>query len=182
MSGRHLTDEEIVNRVFPVEEGPAPIPIHQAVCPECQERVAKLREAFLLDRGAVAGVVESLPPEFWAAQRRAVMGRISEAAALDAEEKATPFPARFTRSILHRPALAVGSLAAALALVAGLTVLRSGPGTAPGSAAGPVAVAAASGPSELPASDRDDDELLKSIDSVLTSEAAHEALLPEAMR
>jgi len=182
MSGRHLTGEEVVNRVFPADEGAAPIPIHQAVCPECQERVAKLREAFLLDRGAVAGVVESLPPEFWAAQRRAVMGRISEAAARDVEERATPFPARFTRSILHRPALAVGSLAAALALVAGLTVLRSGPDPAAGAAGGAVATVAVNGSAELSASDRDDDELLKSIDSVLTSEAAHEALLPEAMR
>ena len=140
MSGRHLTDEEIVGRVFPVEEGPAPIPIHQAVCPECQQRVAKLREAFLLDRGAVTGVVESLPAEFWAAQRRAVLGRISELAAVEAEEKATPFPARFTRSILHRPALAFGSLAAALALVAGLTVLRGG--TEAGPSAGVATVAA----------------------------------------
>ena len=182
MSGRHLTEEEVVNRVFPAEEGPAPIPIHQAVCPECQERVAKLREAFLLDRGAVAGVVESLPPEFWAAQRRAVMGRISEAAALDAEEKATPFPARFTRSILHRPALAVGSLAAALALVAGLTVLRTGPEGGP--AQGRVAVVAtpAGGPYELSPADREDDELLRAVDSVLSADAPQEALLPEAMR
>ncbi|MCL4810530.1 MAG: hypothetical protein KJ062_22430, partial [Thermoanaerobaculia bacterium] len=125
MSGRHMTEDEVVNRVFPVEEGPAPIPIHQAVCPECQQRVAKLREAFLLDRGAVTGFVESLPAEAWTAQRRAIMRRVTELAAFDAEERATPFPARFTRSILHRPVLAVGSLAAALALVAGLTVLRS---------------------------------------------------------
>lgn len=180
MSGRHLTEEEVVNRVFPPEDGPSPIPIHQAVCPECQERVAKLREAFLLDRGAVAGVVESLPEEFWAAQRRSVMGRISEAAALDAEKSAVAFPARFTRSILHRPVLAVGSLAAALALVAGLTVLRSGPETAP--AAASAAVTAANGSAELSAADRADDELLRSIDSALTSEAAHEALLPEAMK
>jgi hypothetical protein len=182
MSGRHLTDEEVVSRVFPVEEGPAPIPIHQAVCPECQERVAKLREAFLLDRGAAAGVVESLPAEFWAAQRRAVMGRVSELAALEAEEKATPFPARFTRSILHRPALAVGSLAAALALVAGLTVLRPGPQTAPG--AGNVAVVATpvNGSAELSPADREDDELLRAVDTVLSAEAPQEALLPEAMR
>lgn len=182
MSGRHMTDDEVVNRVFPVEEGPAPIPIHQAVCPECQQRVAKLREAFLLDRGAVTGVVESLPGEFWAAQRRAVMGRISELAALEAEAKATPFPSRFTRSILARPALAVGSLAAALALVAGLTVLRSSPD--PGLPAGGTTVAAgsANGPAGLPEVDRDDDELLRSVDSVLSTEAPHEALLPEALK
>lgn len=181
MSGRHLTEEEVVSRVFPVEEGPAPILMHQAVCPECQARVAKLREAFLLDRGAVTGVVESIPPEFWAAQRRAVMGRVTELAALEAEEKATPFPARFTRSILHRPALAVGSLAAALALVAGLTVLRRGPET--GVPAATVAAAAAvNGLNGLSVADRADDELLRSVDSVLSSEAPNEALLPEAMR
>jgi len=179
MSGRHLTEDEVVNRVFPVEEGPAPIPIHQAVCPECQQRVAKLREAFLLDRGAVTGVVESLPAEVWTSQRRAVMRRISELAALEAEEKAAPFPARFTRSILHRPVLAVGSLAAALALVAGLTVLRPSP--EPGEAASGATVAAASGAAVLSAADREDDELLRSVDSAL-SDVAHEALLPEAMR
>jgi hypothetical protein len=181
MSGRHLTEEEVVNRVFPVEEGPAPILIHQAVCPECQQRVAKLREAFLLDRGAVAGVVESLPGEFWTAQRRAVMGRVSELANLEAEEKATPFPTRFTRSILNRPALAVGSLAAALALVAGLTVLRSGPDAGTPAGATTVAAIQANGSAELSASDRDDDELLRSVDTALSTEAPHEAILPEAM-
>ena len=180
MSGRHLTEDEVVNRVFPVEEGPAPIPIHQAVCPECQQRVAKLREAFLLDRGAVTGVVESLPAEVWTSQRRAVMRRISELAALEAEEKAAPFPARFTRSILHRPVLAVGSLAAALALVAGLSVLRPSP--EPGAAGSGAPVAAASGATALAAADREDDELLRSVDSALSNVAPHEALLPEAMR
>lgn len=182
MSGRHLTDDEIVSRVFPVEEGPAPIPIHQAVCPECQERVAKLREAFLLDRGAVTGVVESLPPEFWAGQRRSVMGRVSELAALEAEERATPFPARFTRSILHRPALAVASLAAALALVAGLTVLRNTPQAGPPAGAVTVTEAPANGSAELSPADREDDELLRAVDSVLSADAPQEALLPEAMR
>lgn len=181
MSGRHLTEEEVVGRVFPVEEGPAPIPIHQAVCPECQQRVSKLREAFLLDRGAVTGVVESLPGDFWVAQRRAILGRISELAAVEAEEKATPFPARFTRSIIHRPALAFGSLAAALALVAGLTVLRGGPEVAPPAGA-TVAAARATDPAGLSAADREDDELLRSVDSVLSSEDSHEALLPEVMR
>ena len=182
MSGRHMTEEEIVSRVFPVEEGPAPIPIHQAVCPECQQRVAKLREAFLLDRGAVTGVVESLPVEFWAAQRRAVLGRISELAAVEAEEKATPFPARFTRSILHRPALAFGSLAAALALVAGLTVLRGGTEAGPPLGVATVATIPANGAAELSAADREDDELIRSVDSVLSDEESYEALLPEVMR
>lgn len=182
MSGRHLTDDEIVNRVFPVEEGPAPIPIHQAVCPECQQRVARLREGFLLDRGAVTGVVESIPDESWAAQRRSVMRRIAELSARDADEKVTPFPARFTRSILHRPALAVGSLAAALALVAGLTVLRHGGDVKPADAGTAVAAAVTADASELPAADRADDDLLRSVDSALSNEAPLEALLPESMK
>lgn len=181
MSGRHMTEDEVVSRVFPVEEGPAPIPIHQAVCPECQQRVAKLREAFLLDRGAVAGVVESLPAEAWSAQRRAIMRRVTELAAVEAEQRAAPFPARFTRSILHRPALAVGSLAAALALVAGLTVLRGGP-DAGATAGAPVAVAEANGENGLSAADRADDELLRSVDSILSTGAPYGSLLPEAVR
>lgn len=181
MSGRHLTEEEVVNRVFPSEDGVPPVPIHLAVCPECQTRVSKLREAFLLDRGAVTGVVETLPGEFWSGQRRGVMGRISELAEAAAEEKPAPFPARFTRSILHRPALAFGSLAAALALVAGLTVLRSGP-AAPDPEATSTVAAAADGTDTLPAADREDDELLRSIDTALSGEATHEALLPETMR
>ncbi len=181
MSGRHLTEDEVVSRVFPADDGSAPIPIHQAVCPECQERVARLREAFLLDRGAVTGVVESLPGEFWTAQRRAVMGRISELAALDAEDKATPFPARFTRSILHRPALAVGSLAAALALVAGLTVLRGG-SDAPPDADTIVSEAVADRSASLSAADQADDELLRSVDVALSNEAAYQTVIPEAMR
>lgn len=182
MSGRHLTDDEIVNRVFPVEEGPAPIPIHQAVCPECQQRVARLREGFLLDRGAVTGVVESIPDEVWASQRRSVMGRISELAARDAGEKVAPFPARFTRSILHRPALAVGSLAAALALVAGLTVLRGGGEAKPAPGSAGVAVALSADASELPAADQADDDLLRSVDSALSDGAPLESLLPESMK
>ncbi len=178
MSGRHLTEDEVVNRVFPDQDGTAPIPIHQAVCPECQERVARLREAFLLDRGALTGVVESLPPEFWNAQRKAVMGRISELAAQEAEEKATPFPARLTRSVLQRPALAFGSLAAALALVAGLTVLRGGsdPSTEPAQTVASVAGAAA-----FSAADTADDELLRAVDVALTTESPYETILPEAM-
>ncbi|MHB1044943.1 MAG: hypothetical protein ACYC4P_02925 [Thermoanaerobaculia bacterium] len=178
MSGRHLTEDEVVNRVFPAQDGTAPIPIHQAVCPECQERVARLREAFLLDRGALTGVVESYPAEFWNAQRKAVMGRISELAAQEAEEKATPFPARLTRSVLQRPALAFGTLAAALALVAGLTVLRGGSDPS----AEPVqTVASAEGAAPFSAADTADDELLRAVDVALTTESPYETVLPEAM-
>lgn len=181
MSGRHLTDDEIVNRVFPVEEGPAPVPIHQAVCPECQQRVGRLREGFLLDRGAVTGVVEAIPEEVWAAQRRSVMGRIAELAARETDDRVAPFPARFTRSILHRPALAVGSLAAALALVAGLTVLRGSHDVKP-SVAGTTVAATTADASELPAADQADDDLLRSVDSTLSNAAPLETLLPESMK
>lgn len=178
MSGRHLTEDEVVNRVFPAQDGTAPIPIHQAVCPECQERVARLREAFLLDRGALTGVVEAFPPEFWAAQRKAVMGRISDLAAQEAEERATPFPARLTRSVLQRPSLAFGSLAAALALVAGLTVLRGGgePSVEP-----VPTVASAEEAAAFSAADTADDELLRAVDVALTTESPYETVLPEAM-
>lgn len=182
MSGRHMTDDEIVNRVFPVEEGPAPIPIHQAVCPECQQRVARLREGFLLDRGAVTGVVESIPEEVWAAQRRSVMGRIADLAARDAGDRVTPFPERFTRSILRRPALAVGSLAAALALVAGMTVLRGGADPKPAAAGTTVSASVAADAPVLPPADQADDDLLRDVDSVLSNATPLEALLPEQMR
>lgn len=109
-------------------------------------------------------------------------GRISDLAAVEAEERATPFPARFTRSILHRPALAFGSLAAALALVAGISVLRGGTEALPPAGAAAVASVAAGDPAELSAADRDDDELLRSVDSALSGEASQEALLPEVMK
>ena len=66
--GRHLTPDEIVDRVFPADEQPAPVPLHLAACPDCQEKVSQLREAWLLDRGAVGGLVESIPDAFWIAQ------------------------------------------------------------------------------------------------------------------
>ena len=59
---RHLSDDEIVDRVFPSTEA-APVPIHLATCTTCQGRVARLREAWLLDRGAVEGTVEAIGDE-----------------------------------------------------------------------------------------------------------------------
>ncbi|MCL4809687.1 MAG: hypothetical protein KJ062_18145, partial [Thermoanaerobaculia bacterium] len=62
-----------------------------------------------------------------------------------------------------------------------LTVLRSGPDAgAAGSAT--VAVAQANGDSGLTPADRDDDELLRSVDSLLSTESPYGSLLPEAIR
>ena len=65
---RHLSADEIVERVFPADDRPAAVPGHLATCVACQERVAGLREAWLLDRGAVSGAVDDLPSGFWGAQ------------------------------------------------------------------------------------------------------------------
>lgn len=159
--GPHLTPDEMVARVFPAGDDPAPVPMHLAVCAECQSRVVQLREAWLLDRGATDGVVEALPDAFWSAQSAAVM------AAVAAEGRPAPVfrPAAFARSastFVRRPAMAFGSLAAALALVAGLTFLR--PSAAP-PPAGPVVIAQT--PVPLAADDSSDDELLRSIDQLL---------------
>jgi len=50
---RHLTSDEIAEHVFPGDDRPVAVPEHLAACATCQERVATLREAWLLDRGAV---------------------------------------------------------------------------------------------------------------------------------
>ena len=136
---RHLTDDEIVDRVFPSTES-APVPLHLAACAECQARVARLREAWLLDRGAVEGRVEAVPAESWEAQSAAVMARVRGEAARPARG-VFPFRLRWSEHLVRRPALAVSSVAAALALVTGLTLLRpraEGPG---GTASGTVGTA-----------------------------------------
>jgi hypothetical protein len=45
-----------------------------------------------------------------------------------------------------------------------------------------VATIPANGAAELSAADREDDELIRSVDSVLSDEESYEALLPEVMR
>jgi hypothetical protein len=152
----------MVARVFPPGDDPAPVPMHLAVCAECQSRVVQLREAWLLDRGATDGVVEALPDAFWSAQSAAVM------AAVAAEGRPAPVfrPAAFARTastFVRRPAMAFGSLAAALALVAGLTFLRPSAAPAPD-----VLVVTAQTPAPaVAADDTSDDELLRSIDQLL---------------
>ena len=168
---RHLGSDEIIERVFPAGDRPVAVPDHLATCAECQERVANLREAWLLDRGAVSGAVDDLPSEFWEAQAAAAMAAVrsgaGEAEGAEEAEGATvaevrEFPGR-ARGILRHPAIAFSSLAAALLLVGGLSLVRSG-GTVPA-----VRTAAVTSMEMTPAlvSDASDEELLVSIDRVL---------------
>jgi len=176
---RHLTPDEIVGIVFPGEEGPSDVPAHLAACVACHAKVARLREAWLLDRGAIEGGVEALPEPFWAAQRAAILRRIG--GDLEAARPVTsglhPFPTAARRlRLLRHPVLAFGSLAAALALVAILSVRRFG-GPSP---AAPVPAALAT-PAVLapPTGDQADDELLLSIDLLLREEPAFTFLVPD---
>ena len=162
---RHLGSDEIVERVFPADDRPIVVPGHLATCAECQERVANLREAWLLDRGAVSGAVDDLPSEFWEAQVAATMATVRSGAGAPEETQGAEvrvFPAR-ARGILRHPVLALSSLAAALLLVGGLSLLRSG-GAVPA-----VRTAAVKSMEKTPAlvNDASDDELLVSIDRVL---------------
>jgi len=154
---RHLTPDEIVERVFPGGDRPAAVPEHLVTCVTCQERVATLREAWLLDRGAVSGAVDDLPSGFWEAQAAAAMAAVraedpEQAPAADVRV----FPSRM-RGILRHPALALSSLAAALLLVAGLSQLRF-------SSTAPVVQTANT---SAPVTDASDDELLVSVDRAL---------------
>ena len=88
-----------------------------------------------------------------------------------------PFPAAVRgRRLFRHPFLALGSLAAALALVAGLSVARFGsravPTPAPQAMATPTAA-------DVPAADQADDELLLSIDRVLHEEPSFASLVPD---
>lgn len=170
---RHLGSDEIVERVFPADDRPVAVPDHLATCVECQERVANLREAWLLDRGAVSGAVDDLPSEFWKAQAAATMATVRTQAAA---QEVRVFPAR-ARGILRHPVLALSSLAAALLLVGGLSLLRSG-STAPA-----VRTAAVKSMEKTPAlvNDASDDELLVSIDRVLEDSSLAGFLLEETL-
>lgn len=176
---RHLTADEIVASVFPSGDGPSEVPPHLAACGDCQARVSRLREAWLLDRGAVEGAVEALPEPFWEAQRAAILRTIEGAAEpiRPATSGIRPFPAAGRkRHALRHPAVAFGSLAAALALVAVLSVPRfrapSPPAPVPQAMATPVVLAA-------PSADQADEELLLSIDRLLSEEPAFASLVPD---
>lgn len=176
---RHLTPDEIVERVFPAGDRPGAVPAHLAACAECQAKVARLREAWLLDRGAVDGVVDALPEAYWDSQRAAILRTIEGVSVPERPVTSgiLPFPAPVrTNRLFRRPVLAVSSLAAALALVAVVSVHRFG---APeGTEKGPSAMAtpAVSAP---PAGDQADDELLLSIDRILREEPAYTSLVPD---
>lgn len=155
---RHLTPDEIVERVFPADDRAGAMPEHLATCAACQERVAALHDAWLLDRGAVSGAVDDLPSGFWEAQAAATMASVRAGAPVDAPmPEARVFPSRM-RGILRHPALALSSLAAALLLVGGLSLLRSG-STAPLPNRAAVNTAAVN--------DAADDELLVAVDRAL---------------
>jgi len=156
---RHLTSDEIVERVFPGGDRPVAVPEHLASCGACQERVATLREALLLDRGAVSGLVDDLPARFWEAQAASALAAVRAAAA--EESPAAPlhvFPSRL-RGILRHPVLAASSLAAALLLVGGLSLLN------PGRTDSRVLSTAERTPAVV--NDASDDELLVSVDRAL---------------
>lgn len=160
MPTRHLTSDEIAERVFPGDDRPAAVPEHLASCAACQERVATLREAWLLDRGAVSAAVDDLPPRFWNAQAAAAMAAVrAEAAEKTPVADARVFPSRM-RGILRHPVLALSSIAAALLLVGGLSLLG------PARTAAPV-VAATAERTPAVANDASDDELLVSVDRAL---------------
>jgi len=180
----HLTPDEIVERVFPSGDRPEAVPAHLVACHACQSKVARLREAWLLDRGAVSGVVDSIPAPFWDSQRAAILGKLEVKDAQDAEDGSesesraslSPFPAPPRRgAFLRHPVLAAGSAAAALALVAGITMSRL---YAP-APAGRVAASATPVATAVPAGDNADDELLLSIDGILSQESPYASLVAE---
>src|SRR5664279_2946798 len=179
---RHLGSDEIVERVFPADDRPIVVPGHLATCAECQERVANLREAWLLDRGAVSGAVDDLPSDFWEAQAAATMAAIRSGAAAEGAQPGAEirmFPAR-ARGILRHPVVAFSSLAAALLLVGGLSLVRSR-ATAP--AVRTAAVTSVTSMEKTPAlvNDASDDELLVSIDRVLEDSSLAGFLVEETL-
>jgi hypothetical protein len=182
--GRHLTADEIVDRVFPADEQPAPVPLHLAACPDCQEKVSHLREAWLLDRGSVWGLVESLPDSFWSHQSASILTTAADPNAVEAP-RPMPFPIPFSlqRSFVRRPALAFGSLAAALALVAGITYTRLHTRSVPVIAASAprVPVVASATPVASDEMDKTDDELLRSIDEILADDGPVSSLVPQGV-
>ena len=178
---RHLTTEEILAHLFPVHEGAVPVPLHLSVCSECQAKVARLHEAWLLDKGAVQGVLEEIPPAFWAEQKGAILARVRDEAA--AASAPASFPLRWTARAVRRPAVAAASLAAAMILVAGISVLRPRE-AAVAPAASPLSMSAVEASAASPhglvdAADLRDDELLRGVDQSLSEELPFRSLIPE---
>jgi anti-sigma factor RsiW len=173
-ASRHLTSDEIVERVFPVDDRAGAMPEHLMTCAACQESVAALHDAWLLDRGAVSGTVDDLPSGFWEAQAAATMAAVRVGAPVDAPvPEVGVFPSRM-RGILRHPALAFSSLAAALLLVGGLSLLRSG--------STPSAVQIST-VKTTPAvvNDASDDELLVSVDRALEDSSLAGLVMEETL-
>ena len=177
---RHLTPDEIVDRVFPAGDRAGAVPEHLANCAACQERVAALHDAWLLDRGAVSGAVDDLPPGFWEAQAAATMAGVRACAPADAPAPGVVvFPSRM-HGILRHPALALSSLAAALLVVGGLSLLRSGP-TAPPVQRAAVTASEAKEKTPVAVNDASDDELLVSVDRALEDSSLAGFVVEEAL-
>jgi hypothetical protein len=174
---RHLTSDEIVERVFPSDDRPAAVPEHLVTCAACQERVATLHDAWLLDRGAVSGIVDDLPAAFWEEQVAATMETVRAGVSEEAPvAEVRVFPAR-VRGILRHPMIALSSLAAALFLVGGLSLLR------PGSTVPAAQTAAIDNKERSPAivNDASDDELLVSIDRTLEDSSLAGLIVEDAL-
>ncbi len=179
-ASRHLTPDEIVERAFPVDGGAGAVPEHLAKCAACRERVEALHDAWLLDRGAVSGAVDDLPSSFWEAQASATMARVRAGTTMDAPvPRVGVFPPRM-RGILRRPALAISSLAAALLLVGGLSLLNSG-STAPPVRTATAKTTVAREKTPAPVNDASDDELLVSVDRALEESSLAGLVVEEAL-
>ncbi len=178
--GQHLSGEDLVARVFPSGDGPEPVPLHLAVCVECQTRLSRLREAWLLDRGAAAGVTDALPNEFWEVQAASVMEKVQSEIASPARFPTMPLTS-LRRTVFRRPFLAMGSLAAALVLMAGLSFLRirGGGGEKVGGEVVTVPATTSAALTSTQVADRDDEELIRSIDVALSEDSTLGTLIPE---
>ncbi len=177
---RHLTPDEIVERVFPVDDRAGALPEHLATCAACRERVAALRDAWLLDRGAVSGAVDDLPSGFWEARAGSTMALVRAGAPVGSPvPEVGVFPSRM-RGILRHPALAFSSLAAALLLVGGLSLLRFGPTRLPVQTA-VVKAGEIKEKTPVAVNDASDDELLVSVDRALEDSSLSGLVVEETL-
>ncbi|HKC25754.1 MAG TPA: hypothetical protein VKF32_13485, partial [Thermoanaerobaculia bacterium] len=121
-----------------------------------------------------------LPGAFWNAQAASILAAATDPAPAEPARTMIPFSS-FHRSFLRRPALAFGSLAAALALVAGITYtrLRTPPATEVAQNVRPPAATPAAASSDE--TDKKDDELLRSIDEILADDGPVSPLVPQGV-
>lgn len=195
MTGRHLTPDEIVAYVLPERDGPAPVPMHLATCPRCQNHVAGLRSALAADRAAVDRAVDGLPEGFWETQRRTVLETVRQGPVPRRSNLLAPLRGRASfKTPSHRSAVIFGSLAASVALAIGLSVTLARPGgevqpasarLKPTVAVSSISTTSSTAPAARAAgmgsADAADDELLRSVDLLLTGEGPLTNILPEGM-